>query len=222
MKNINFYADDYGYTSKVNREISRLFENGKISGFAVLSDFVDKKSAAYLKNKPVILHINLVEGKKYSPLPLFVLKLLLGLSDFGALKKDVQRQIDVLKNHGANVIGLNTHQHTGALYPVSEMLFEIAEENNIKLSVAYKNLAAQTVLAKLCLILLKLTSCLSYFRYTLKIGLPKIWEISGNPTYFMSWEGKNFSMDKLPDKNVDLIIHPGTKFDKNKKFDKYL
>jgi predicted glycoside hydrolase/deacetylase ChbG (UPF0249 family) len=241
MNNIKFQADDFGYNNNVIKEIIRLYQAGKIRTFAVLADFInnnhrqklgtihelslrnDISITKFLKNKPVVLHVNLVEGKKYSPLPLFVLKLLLGLTDFKALRKDIQRQVDVLKSYGANVIGLNTHQHTGALYPVSEILSEIAKKNNLKLTVPYRNLAAQTIRAKLCLGFLKLTSCLSYFRYKLKIGLPGIWQVAGNQTYFMSWEDKNFSADKLEkDTETDLIIHPGTKFDKNNNFKKYI
>ena len=37
----------------------------------------------------------------------------------------------------------------------------------------------------------------------------------------MSWEDKSFSLDKL-NQNTDIIIHPGSKFDKNNNYVGYL
>lgn len=232
MKNINFEADDFGYTNVANKEIIRLYNAGRIRIFAVMADFVEKtpEIIEFLKDKPVALHVNLIEGQKYSPLPLFVIKLFMGLIDLKWIEDDIQKQIDIVNNLGSKVVELNTHQHTGALSPISEILIRLAKKNNISNIRNYNKAEAQTIRAKFCLLLLKTTALLSVLRFKLKIGLPDLWQdnicrdkaLPCLPIYFMSWEDRSFSMDKLPkDKNIEIVTHPGTNFDKNNDYEKY-
>lgn len=222
---IFFYADDFGYNSSIDNEIIRLYKMGKIKSFSILSDYLllaSKNSINFVKNKKATIHINLIEGKKYDILIIFVIKLFLGLVDLKAIKKDIQRQIDILKKFEIKIIQLNSHQHIHALYPISKIFISLAKKNKIPKIRSYQNLKAQTLRGKLCIILLKMTSYLSSIRYASKFSLPETWRFKSNNQYYMSWEDKGFSMNKVEDKKTDIIIHPGSEFDKNSNFVKYL
>lgn len=225
MKNkITFYADDFGYNSNINKEITKLNHKKKIRSFSVLSDcllLANKSTINFVKNKKAFAHINLIEGKNYDPLVIFVIKLLLGVIDQKVITADIQRQINILKKYKIKIIGLNSHQHTHALYPISEIFISLAKKNNIPMVRSYQNLKAQTPRGKLCYFLLKTASILSYFRYKGRFDLPKTWKLKGNSQYYMSWEDKSFFLDKLNQKS-DIIIHPGSKFDKNNNYARYL
>jgi len=225
MKNkITFYADDFGYNSNINKEIIKLNHKKKIRSFSVLSDYLlltNKNTINFVKNKKVYAHINIIEGKNYDPLAIFVIKLICGLIDLKAITADIQRQIDILKKCQIKVIGLDSHQHTHALYPISKIFISLAKKNNISMVRSYQNLKVQTPRGRLCFFLLKTTSLLSYLRYKGKFDLPETWKLKGNSQYYMSWEDKSFSLNKL-NVNTDIIIHPGSKFDKNNNYVRYL
>ncbi len=223
-KKISFYADDFGYNSNINKEIIKLYHKKMIRSFSILSDYLlltNRNLINFVKNKKAFAHINLIEGKNYDSLAIFVLKLIFGLVDLKAITSDIQRQINVLKFFKIKIIGLNSHQHTHALYPISEIFISLAKKNNISIVRSYQNLRAQTTRGRLCYFLLKTTSLLSYFRYKGRFDLPKTWKLKGNDQYYMSWEDKSFSLDKL-NQNTDIIIHPGSKFDKNNNYVGYL
>jgi len=225
-KYLHFYADDFGYKSEIDNEIIKLYSGEKIASFSVLPDFIsaigDKKTKDFIKNKKVAIHINLIEGKNYNSLAFFVIKLFLGQINFEALKIDMQRQIDVIKKFKPRIIEINSHQHVHALYPLSKIFISLARINKIPKVRSYKNVRAQTLSAKLCLFFLKIASLLSYFRYNGVFGLPETWKLNSNNQYYMSWEDGNFSIEKLPNIETDIIFHPGSEFDKNNSFKKYL
>ncbi len=224
-KTIFFHADDFGYNSSIDNEIIRLHKMGKIKSFSILSDYLllaNKNSINFVKNKKATIHINLIEGKNYDALSFFVIKLFLGRVDLKAIEKDIQRQIDILKKFKIKIIQLNSHQHTHALYPISKIFISLAKKNKIPKIRSYQNLKAQTLRGKLCLILLKITSYLSSIRYAGKFSLPGTWRLKSNNQYYMSWEDWEFSMKMLEDKKTDIIIHPGSEFDKNSNYVKYL
>lgn len=224
MAKYYFKADDFGYNPAVNEEIMRLYKGEKLKSFSVLVDFFNKlnnfKYKIFLKNKNVSLHVNLIEGKNYDSLPIFVFKLIFGIN-IEKIEIEIQRQIDSLARLNVNIIELNSHQHIHALSPISELFISLAKKNKITKIRSYQNLKAQTLRGKLCYLLLKTASLLSYFRYKGRFGLPETWKLNGNSHYYMSWEDKNFSLDKL-NENADIIIHPGSKFDKNNNYFKYL
>lgn len=225
MKNkIFFYADDFGYNSSINNEIIRLYNKKKIKSFSILSDYLllaSKNSINFVKNKKATIHINLIEGKNYDSLIFFVFKLFFGLIDLKVLTIDIQRQINILKKLKIKIIELNSHQHVHALYPISNIFISLAKKNKIPNIRSYKNLRGQTIRGKICFYLLKITALLSCLRYLGRLTLPKTWSVRGNDQYYMSWEDKSFSLDKL-NQNADIIIHPGSKFDKNNNYVKYL
>jgi predicted glycoside hydrolase/deacetylase ChbG (UPF0249 family) len=225
MAEYYFKADDFGYNQGVNEEIIRLYKAKKLKSFSVLVDFFNKSSdlkyKTFLKNKNVSLHVNLIEGKNYDSLPIFVFKLLFSSINLKEIEREIQRQIDSLARLNVNIIELNSHQHIHALSPISELFISLAKKNKITKIRSYQNLKAQTLRGKLCYLLLKTASILSHFRYKGGFDLPETWKLKGNDQYYMSWEDNNFSPDKL-NQNTDIIIHPGSKFDKNNNYFKYL
>src|SRR3989337_4463962 len=108
MADFRYHADDLGYTASSVAAVEELISSGTLMGVSLLVNLPGFRSAVSLLRAhpiPAALHVNLVEGMpvspsgdipslvdskgRFFPLPVFVLRLLLGLVN----KKDVELEV---------------------------------------------------------------------------------------------------------------------------------
>lgn len=227
-----FIADDYGYGDKSNEKIRKLVKKRKIKIFSVLSNFLFEKKTkdTFLKGKKVALHFNLVEksaiskkekvqslvdnsGEFYSRY-IFLLRLFFKFIKKQEIKKELEAQYNFLVSMGADVIEINSHDHTHAFSPVAKVVQQFAKKKNLSVRL-YGNFYPQSLRAKLVFLVMKSAARISNFVYLGKLNLPVSWKSSNNKITFMSLE------DRLPQKNLELVVHPELFFDKNIDYERF-
>ncbi len=145
-------ADDYGLSAKVNKAILTAADKGEIEYVSVLANFATKKDIRQLKRHirkvKISLHANFIEGRPISrkhsvntlidksgyfyPLPIYLIRLLLGLIDTSQLEKELISQIQVLKRQRVQIYHLDSHQHTHVFPPIWKIFVTQSTKWNIK------------------------------------------------------------------------------------------
>ena len=111
------------------------------------------------------LHINLIEGipashflnirslvdrdGKFFPLIFFVINLFLGRISKAQIKSEIEAQLTKLLNRGFNVRMFDSHQHTHALSPVSEITVDLARKYNIPYIRSFNSIKNYSLKARL-------------------------------------------------------------------------
>jgi len=195
---VSITTDDFGYSHKANIEIIKLAKNGKIDRISLLVNFPKAGEAVGLYNQkhlakkvPIGLHFNMIEGKNFDPLPIFLLKILFKKITKVQIQQELELQIKAFKKLGFYLEHLNSHQNIHLFAPIDEIFYEIAKKHKIKF-IRSKN----SVIRRLKQFPLKL---ISFYLYSF---LNKLVYHSRNPF------NKTFPTIE------EIIIHPGTNFDK--------
>jgi len=231
---IIFHADDCGNSLSGDRVIGRLVKKKILNSTSVLvnGDHIRRFSARrFLKNIRIHLHVNLVEGipvslpksiptlvdrhGNYFSLPLFMLRLFLGLVDVEDVRREIKSQIHRLKELGLSLDGIDSHQHIHALSPISEIVDSMARLHAVPYKRKYSQVLAITFRAKVMFTLLKVAAVSSYFISYRKIGFPSSWEGSkdGRHLMFMSWEAFLPIREIRHLSTIILVVHPGLDID---------
>lgn len=221
-----FHSDDVGLNPEVDNKIFSLIKRGKISEVSVLADFISPQNAETLsllakqdKSLKVALHVDFVEGRSMLR---FVYGVLSGKITGEAIRKEIIRQVTILKKYNLPLHSIDSHRHTHALSPISEVLKDVAEEYGISHLRSYKSIDTHTYIAKLKYTFLKIVSYISYFRMYKKLGLPSSWNMREDQNLtVMSWEGRSFHIP-LHKRKTLYIIHPYLSFDSNLSYTQFL
>lgn len=191
-------ADDFGYSHKANTEIIKLAKKGKIDRISLLVNFPKAKEAVrlYKQNRlvgkiPIGLHFNMVEGKKFSFLPIFCLKLLLKQITKKQINQELESQIKTFKNFNFPLTHLNSHQNIHLFRPIDKIFEKVAKKYKIKY-IRSKN----SVIKRLKKFPLKLIFFYFYSFLNKIVYRSSEIAIKGSPLF------------------EEIIIHPGTNFDK--------
>lgn len=230
-KKIKYIADDYGYHYKSSKKIQKLFKEGKIKSFSILSNFLAsrKNKDKFLKAKRGILHFNLDEGypiseskeikslvgknNKFHSRYIFLLHLLMGLINKDEVSKELEAQFKYLKKLGTKVTEVNSHEHIHAFSPVAEIIDKFAKKEKLKIR-CYGDFQPKTLWARMVLIGMKLFARLTHLIYFREWRLPASWKSRGESFTFLSLE------TEAPINSDRIVIHPDLGFDKNKTYEK--
>lgn len=238
---VEFQADDLGYKKEADERIRELILRKKVARVSVLATHIKRENKnelkAFLKKRKVALHANLIEGKPvgssahipslvdkrgfFYPSPIFIARCLLGLINEKEVRKELEEQILYLKSLGAEIVELNSHQHTHAYMPVADVVQSLSKKYKIASSRPYGNIKTFTFRARVFLRSLKILAYLSNFFSNAKFALPPTWRVKGDtPFCFMSWESNTLRLEKLlkEDKLYRLVIHPELGYDKNLRY----
>lgn len=171
-------ADDFGFSDKVNKAILNGVEDQALDVVSIMPNLVKKKDANLLKNEgnrvAFAMHFNLLRGKPSSnpknvsslldsrgffhSLPIFILRLNLGLINLEEVKKEFHSQYHQLKKIGIEPTYLNSEQHVHIFSPISILLEEEIHGSSIKkirsTASSFNSLDGK-LLRKTCLIILK-------------------------------------------------------------------
>lgn len=191
-------ADDFGYSHQANTRIIKLAKKGEIDRISLLINFPKTKEAVKLykqnglvKKVPIGLHFNIVEGKKFLPLPIFLLKLLFKRISKKQIEQELESQIKTFKKLSLSLDHLNSHQNIHLFNPINEIFYKTAKKYKIK-HIRSKN----SVIKRLKKFPWKLIFFyLYYFLNKIVYKFPRT----------TIKKSSNFE---------EIIIHPGTNFDR--------
>lgn len=190
-------ADDFGYNHKVNIETIKLLNNSKIDRISLLVNFPGTEEAIklykenYLERKiPIGLHFNMVEGKNFDPLSIFLLKILFKKITKERIQQELESQIKVFKTFNLNLEHLDSHQNIHLFSPMNEVFYKIAKKYKIKHVRSKKSVIRR----------LK--------KFPLKFILFHVYYFLNKLAY--SW---NSYPKKMPSEFEEIIIHPGKNVD---------
>lgn len=243
---LKLHSDDFGYRDQANKRIIDLVKKNRLASISVLANMVSPKGVKALRQLQkekadfkTNLHLNFIEGKslekkvkiaglinkkrRFYPLPLFILRLFLGLIKKPTLQLELNKQLSHLKRKKIRITGIDSHQHTHALSPIAEIVVETAEKKRIGYIRSFKEIKTYSLRAKIIYLVLKTLAILSYFAAYKRFGLPATWKINNNqPFSLMSWEDKTLDIKKVLDKKTTFVIHPFLNFDSNKTYERFL
>jgi predicted glycoside hydrolase/deacetylase ChbG (UPF0249 family) len=153
--NIIANADDFGFSSSVNKAILFCFEQGYINGATLLTNMAGFNEALQMiKSNPVIhnigVHVNLAEGKPLSQMPPalldadgnWLLKRINSVSarftaaEKKALLTEIHAQIDKALAGGVQVTHLDSHYHIHTMPVMSVLFLQVAKHYSLKLRLA--------------------------------------------------------------------------------------
>lgn len=224
---LSLHADDAGLSSQANQAVLDLAKAGRLNSISVIAngprvaDFARayNQIAAKQNNPPTIfLHFNLIEFKPLiagwarpgfgGKIKLAWAAVISGL-DKTQVRSELEAQLDKLESYGLKVTGIDSHQHTHALSPIAEAVYQTAARRQLVYR-SFGLMRCQSLRGKLKLSLFKLAARLSNLRHNQKLSLPVTWLPRWRPFVVASWEKinrRNIKPDEL------IVCHPGTDYD---------
>lgn len=144
-------ADDFGFSKRVNQAIINEVRNQAIDIVSIMPNIVQKKDIVFLKkaSKKLIfaMHFNVLRGKPVSrlkyvgslidkngffySLPMFSLRLVLGLISFKEVEIEFFAQYKRLRNLGIQPLSLNSEQHIHILSPINRLVERLIKQTSI-------------------------------------------------------------------------------------------
>jgi len=146
--------DDFGLNRSANEEIRKWTETKKVDFISLLanSPFTSEAIQIVKSEKKRMyrlgLHFNLIEGKalcnkeeiaslvdrkgNFYPLPLFMLRLFIGLVKKEDVMKELQEQYAIFTQNEIECVHLNSHQNIHVFHFIYSCIEDFAKNNNIK------------------------------------------------------------------------------------------
>ncbi|HEY2931813.1 MAG TPA: ChbG/HpnK family deacetylase [Acidobacteriota bacterium] len=152
MKKLIVNADDFGFTSGVNRGIVRAFQNGIVTSCTIMASGDAFDHAVELARQeprlPVGCHLTLVNARPVAPagqigsllngssslpgtLAEVLLRLVSGTAKQEHIEREFRAQIETVMSAGINPTHLDTHKHLHAHPRIFEALVTVAREFGI-------------------------------------------------------------------------------------------
>jgi glycosyltransferase involved in cell wall biosynthesis len=156
--NVVVDADDYGISVQVNQAILNEVEKGKVVVVSIMPNLVTPQAAKKLKQYRSIsysMHFNLLRGKPCSPitlvpslvnrdgmlypLPIFFLRLLVGLIKPEEIKIEFFAQYNRLQSLGINPQYINSEQHLHVFSPLNKIIESEMHKTTIRKVRSYES-----------------------------------------------------------------------------------
>ena len=242
---IHLHADDFGYNREVDKKLVDLLKAGKVGSISVLSTMVtleaSRSLAKVLRIRPKVkigLHLNLVEGTcasnpaqvptlvdrrgRLHPLPIFYLRLILGLVNRDEIRRETRAQFRQLTNYGLPVSFVDSHQHTHALSLVSEVVGGLAKQKKITVR-TYGAVKTFTFIGFAKRVILSVASRMASYAAYRRFVHPASWSKDKKVAFsFLSWEGRSLDILGISEQEVVFVAHPFLRFDSNLSYLKHL
>jgi len=242
---IHLHADDYGYNREVDKKLVDLVKAGKLGSISVIATMVTAEAARSLAKeiarKPRVkvgLHLNLVEGTcssnpshvptlvdrrgRLHPLPIFYLRLILGLINKDDIRREARAQFRHASTFGLKLSFIDSHQHTHALSLVSEVVGGLAKQKKVAVR-TYGGIKTFTFVGLVKRFILstaaRFSSYAAYRRFTHPASWTKDKKLSLS---FLSWEGRSLDVLGISEKEVVFVAHPFLPFDTNLSYVRHL
>ena len=146
-------ADDFGLDSKANHHIKSLLKERQLALVSLLVNFPHSSQAViFYRQFPTAhlgLHANLTQGSpisipqlipslvdkkgRFFPLPIFLLKLLLGQLNLEDIITELENQLNYLTNKKLKTYHLNSHQNIHLFPPLIPIFQRISEKHHLQL-----------------------------------------------------------------------------------------
>ncbi len=233
MDDLPFHADDLGYSASSVAAVEELLTSGTLTGASLLVNLPGfRRAVSLIQSHPVpaALHVNLVEGVpispkgaipslvngrgRFFPLPVFLLRLLLGLVNKKEIELEVAAQLSKARQGGIVIVGLDSHRHTHMFSPIAEVFEHLKHVEHFSSIRSYGNFRTFTAFGSLKRLFVRFLSLITCIIYSHRFHLPPSWiKNPSEPSFvFLSWESISFKHLKR-NKNLLVIVHPSLSFD---------
>ena len=233
MADLRFHADDLGYTASSVAAAEELISSGSLTGVSLLVNLPGFRRAVLLLHShpvPTALHVNLVEGVpvsprgdipslvngrgRFFPLPVFLLRLLLGLVNKKEVELEVAAQLSKARQERIAIVSLDSHRHTHMFSPIAEVFDHFSHTQHFSYIRSYGNFKTFTTLGFSKRLFVRFISLITSLVSFHRLQLPPSWtENPSEPHFvFLSWESLSFKHLKR-NKKLLVVVHPSLSFD---------
>ena len=234
MADFRYHADDLGYSPSSVAAVEELLTSGTLMGVSLLVNLPGFRRAVLLLRThpiPAALHVNLVEGVpvsprgeisslvdsqgRFFPLPVFLLRLLLGIINKKDVELEVAAQLSKARQEGIAIVGLDSHRHTHMFSPVAEIFVKLSRRYAFSNTRSYGNFQTFTFFGSCKKLFVRLVAFLTHSLYFSQLSLPSSWKSDGSHRFlcFRSWE--SIALWRIKNKKgLRVVIHPGLPYDK--------
>jgi predicted glycoside hydrolase/deacetylase ChbG (UPF0249 family) len=218
------HIDDIG----LNKEMQKCFSDlgSRIVGGSVLvtGEYLDDALKAFQKlNKPIWLHLNLVEGKSltgyirgltdrdgvFKGRKYTIFNALLRRIDSEGVVSELTAQYNKLANMKVDIYGIDSHQHMHILSPIAEIVVQFAATNRLQIR-SYGNITNQTWFARTVCAAFKTFSLLSTIVNHGTFRRNKVLSDRSRLLLMPTWN--SITCKVRPE--VVIVIHPHTEYDR--------